>query len=173
VKGLFLQKKMSKHQKNLLPYLMTGLILFLAGYRLSLQMVENNLANHRSLFENNANQTAVKKVSYGDGEYEKVLKRWKIILDTSYQRINDNMLLQQEQVVILNYINLSSTYFNLWKEMIAIETSTVYREIHHQMIEECFLGKKVCDSYIQSLPKYNEYFRKLAVIHYKNQPIGK
>lgn len=148
---------------------MTGLILFLTGYRLSLQMVENNLTNYRSLFENNTSQTAGKKVSYGDGEYEKVLKRWKTILDSSYQKIYDNMLVQQEQIVILNYISLSSTYYNLWKEMIAIETSPVYREIHHQITEECYLGKKVCDSYLKSIPKYNEYFRKLVVAHYKNQ----
>jgi len=164
---------MSKHKKNLLPYLITGLVLFLAGYRLSLQMVENNLANHKTFFENNANQAAVKKVSYGDGEYEKVLKRWKTILDSSYQQINDNMLVQQEQIVILNYISLSTTYYNLWKEMVAIETSSVYREIHQQITEECFLGKKVCDSYLNSIPKYNEYFRKLVVAHYKNQRIEK
>lgn len=159
-------------KKNWLPLLVSCLVIFLVGFLLKIQLDQINSKNDFLALEK-ISQTKTKKISYGDGEYEKVLKTWMKKLNESFLTTSENMLIQQEKLVILNFKDLSNIYQSLFQEMLGIEPTKKYSNWHKNFMEEALLGKKLCDSYMQKMSHYDEYFRKYYLIHYKNTKFKK
>jgi hypothetical protein len=114
------------------------------------------------------NNNKIKKVDYGDGEYEKELKRWKPSLINLYEKVTENMNLSVEKIVQQNYIQFGKEYSALWEELMKIEPTNKYKLIHENLIMEAKNGAMLSNSYINDIKRFDSIFKDYFIYHYKN-----
>jgi len=117
-------------------------------------------------FEILQNDKKIKKIAYGEGEYEKEVKKWKKELQTLFEKVTENMSFSFEQIVVQNYLQYSQEYRQLGKQLLQIEPPTQFQKLHQSMVNETFQGVKLCESYLNRINQFDTFFVKLFKAHF-------
>jgi hypothetical protein len=147
------------------------LLIFIFSYQLFQIYEKSNSKKAIDHIEFLREQKQIKKVFYANGEYEKELKKWKLLFIDLFEKVSENMNLPLEKVVIQNYIEYAKKYSQTGEELIRIEPTSHYKLIHESLINEAITGAKLCDSYINDINQFDSIFKRLFIFRNNNKKL--
>lgn len=109
-----------------------------------------------------------KKISYGEGEYNKVLSSWKQIDQMFFDRIMSAASYHNEIALLREYKTLVNELEKHRQEINHIEPPVNQSELHHQLIQMNEYAYLSCLYYWQDSKKSQYYFKKYVAAYYQN-----
>ena len=154
--------------KSNIAIIFTILVLFVIAFRFGGEVEKRQLISDSSVQDELQNQKKLRKVSYGEGEFEKVKIKWEKELQILFIDISKNMQIGIEQITIHNFVLYSKKFEDIKTEIENIDPPLASKKIYSNFWKEVLAGRNLCQSYITNYKQFDYLFKIYYLIHYQN-----
>lgn len=154
--------------KSNLAIFLTFTIIFIIVFRIGSNIEKNQLLIDSSIQNEIKNQKNIRKVSYGEGEFEKIKNKWEKDCAILYIDISKNMQIGIEQITVHNFIQHAKKFNEIKSEIEKIDPPGNGEKKYINIYREVLAGRILCQSYITNYKKFDYYFRVYYLLHFKN-----
>lgn len=158
---------MKKYTALIVSLMLLIIVTYHYVFYLDKNFVENKYLSIESLIKTKE----LKKISYGEGEYQKVYKKWIKKTNDLFIEISNNLEINLEHIVIRNYIQYSKDYISLLDEIIRIDPPNEFKIYHENIISEAIAGNQLCTSYLNDIKIFDSIFKLFFKRHRLNEKL--
>jgi len=151
--------------------ILTLFVLFVIAFRFVAEIEKRQVIFDSSIQKEAKDQKNLRKVSYGEGEYEKVKAKWAKESSFLFLETSKNMQEGFEQIAIQNFVQLAKRYNENKTEIEKVDPPEPERRIHTNLLKEFTAGRELCLSYISDYKQYDHFFRIYYSLHFQNQKV--
>ena len=154
--------------KSNIAIILSILVLFALTFRFGSEVEKCQLISDSSIKDELQNQKNLRKVSYGEGEFEKVKIKWEKELQILFIDISRNMQVGIEQITIHNYVLYSKKFEEIKTEIENIDPPLAGKKIYLNLWKEVLAGRNLCQSYVTNYKQFDYLFRIYYLLHFQN-----
>ncbi len=154
--------------KSNLAIILTILIVFVIAFQLGIEIEKHQVIFDSSIQDETQNQKNLRKVSYGEGEFEKVKTKWEKDCAILFIDISKNMQVGIEQIAIHNFVQQAKKFDEIKTEIEKIDPPETGKKVYTNIWKEVLAGRNLCQSYITNYKQFDYLFKVYYLIHFQN-----